>query len=1731
MRNPFSGKKWRKFQLSRLFSTSSVAIKMHVIDVHVIQDGRSVIDKWLIVLCLGAGQTRNMALDRRYLSFNLTPVAGVAAHISQNGQPLSAPTSSCVLSPLPLSGTISLPVTAFGCFLVCHQGGRYLFNKQHDMNLHELKPDDTSQLIESWNKELLLCIRDSYIEMVLEFQKLRKDFLTSSIEFNSARAVSIIMQAYGDKIYSFWPRSKERSVACNGHGAIIPNSSYSKATEEDWVSLIEQVIRPFYKRLVDLPVWQLYNGNAVKADEGMFLSQLGSGNDDNLPPASVCSFIKEHYPVFSVPWELVKEIQAIGVKVREIKPKMVRNLLKSSTSVLLRSIETYVDVLNYCLSDIQLQRSSEGFESGAPGVMGAMPVENLDMSTNVDPSSSSNMQRSHHNVIQSSSSSGGDALEMVTYFGKALYVFGRGVVEDIGRAGGPLGHVATTSGGGIYADRSLPSIAAELKGMPFPTATKSLTRLGISELWVGNREQQLLMRPLADNFVHPQCLEKPLLADFLFDQTVHRFLKLKTFSAHLLSNHLRHLFDEEWVKFVIDSNNTPWVSWDSNTELRGGGPRPEWIRLFWKTFREIKGDLALVSDWPLIPAFLNHPVLCRVKENQSVFIPPVMDVHPISGVSNLDSEGESSGHDFTISDRLESFGNDIVDLQLSKSYLNAFELTKSRYPWLLSVLYQLNIPVYDMSFLECGAASYFFPAPGQSLGQVIVSKLLANKHAGYFFEPATLSNEDRDRLFTLFASDSVSSTICVYKREELDMLRELPIYKTVMNSYTRLVGSDHCTVSPTAFFHPKDERCLSYSKDENLFLHALGVRELNDQEVLVKFALPGFEGKTVGEQEDILLYLYMNWKDLQLDSNTVNTLKETNFVSNANELCAELFKPRDLLDPSDSLLRSVFSGVQNKFPSERFTTDGWLRILRKVGLCTSSQADTIIECARKVELLGSQAMAHREDPEDFEAEFSSPRFEISLELWSLAGSVLDSIFSNFATLYDNAFCEKISRIAFIPAEKGLPCIGGKKGGKRVLSSYGEVILLKDWPLAWSSAPILTKQNAVPPEYSWGSLHLRSPPAFPSVLKHLQVVGRNNGEDTLAHWPTTSGMMTVEDASFEVLKYLDKIWGTLSSSDIMELQKVAFIPVANGTRLVTVRSLFVRLTSNLSPFAFELPSLYLPFVKILKEIGIQEVLSVTYAGDLLLNIQKSCGYQRLNPNELRAVMEILNFICDGETLTRSNTSNWAFDVIVPDDGCRLVLARSCVYVDPNGSQFLGNIDVSRLRFSHPKLPETTCLALGIKKLSDVVVEELDDEQKLEIVDQIGPVSMNKITDKLLSPLLQDAVWIVMNSITNQFPLSEGLPLSKLQSLLGHVAKSLKFVQCLHTRFLLLPKFLDVTRIAKSSAIAGWEGTRRHRTIHFVDKSKSRILVADPPSYMSIYDVIAIVVSQVLEAPAVLPIGPLFACPGGSEKAILNALKLGSEFGAFKHDSRNNVLAGKELLPQDALRVQFLPLRPFYTGEIVAWKTGRDGEKLKYGRVPEDVRPSAGQALYRFPVEISPEETQVLLSTQVFSFKSVSMEDVASLSSSAESNESIAGDEIFLQEAKDNEGKGVHKVAKELQYGKVSSTELVQAVHDMLSAAGINMDAEKQTLLQASLTLQEQFHESQVALLVEQEKADAAIKEADAAKAAWSCRICLSNEVNTTIVPCGHVLCHRCSSAVTRCPFCRCQVSRTMKIYRP
>ncbi|KAL3718738.1 hypothetical protein ACJRO7_003791 [Eucalyptus globulus] len=1722
-RNPFSEKKWRKFQISRLFSSSNTSTKVQSIDVIVHKGATRVVDRWLVVLSLGSGQTRNMALDRKYMAYNLTPVAGVAAHVSRDGHPVICPGSS-ILSPLPLSSDIHLPVTVLGCFLVCHNKGRYLFRYQDKKELVDIVLDAGDQLIETWNRELMSCVLDSYAEMVMELQKLRREPSNSVIEPGLAHVLSLSVKAYGDQIYSFWPKSALTDQHTSESGLVAINGPRA-----DWECIVQQLIRPFYARAVDLPVWQLYSGNLVKASEGMFLSQPGSAVGGNLLPATVCDFVKEQYPVFSVSWELVAEIQSVGVTVQEIKPKMVRDLLRArSSSPVLRSVDTYVDVMEYCLSDIHFTEPTNSNEdSTSVGGSNNHSISNESTSAGAGAASLSVSNFRSPNQSTHGANSSGDALEMVTSLGKALFDFSRGVVEDIGRAGVPLiprnSNSAISNGGNGIVDHKLLFVAAELKGLPCPTAAEHLTRLGITELWLGSREQQELMVPLAAKFIHAKVMDRSILIEIFSNSTLQYLLKLQNFSLPLLSRHMKLLFHENWVAHVMATNLAPWFSWE-NTPGSGteGGPSPEWIKLFWKNFNGSLSDLSLFSDWPLIPAFLGRSILCRVKESHLIFIPP-----PLTDPSSLEIvDSEDNRTEFVLNSPSESIS--------TLPYITAFKAVKFKYPWLLSLLNQCSIPTFDTAFIECAASCNCLPPLGHSLGKVITSKLVAARKASYVPELTSFSASDRDELFSLFANDFLSNR-SIYDSEELEAIRLLPIYKTVAGAYSGLCNENHCIISSNSFLKPSHEHCLAYDTEstEGQLLRALGIPELHDQQILVRFALPGYDKKPQAEQEDILFYINTKWHDIQVESSVIESLKETKFIRSADEFSPDLFVAKDLFDPSDSLLASVFSGERRKFPGERFSTDGWLHILRKIGLRTATEVDIILECANRVEYLATEWMKGIGDSDDIGTDLVNSQNGVPMEIYALAGSVVDSIFANFAVLYGNNFCNNLGKIACIPAELGFPSVAGRKGGKRVLTSYSDAILLKDWPLAWSCSPILTRQSFIPPEYSWGSFYLKSPPDFSRVLKHLQVIGRNGGEDTLAHWPIASGMMTVNDATLVILKYLDKLWDSLSSSDITELQKVAFLPAANGTRLVTADSLFVRLTINLSPFAFELPSIYLPYIKLLKDLGLQDMLSVKSAKSLLSDLQKTCGYQRLNPNELRAVMEILYFFSDG-IVDVNVTDGLALksEAVVPDDGCRLVHAQSCVYIDSHGSQFVKYIDTSRLRFVHPLITDKICEALGIRKLSDVVIEELCQREQLQTLDCIRSVPLAAIKNRLRSLSLHSAICTIVKSMSRYVPALSHLNLELIQKTLDTVAGKLQFVKSLNTQFILLPGHIEITRVDKESYFPGWEGGSPHRTLYFVDQAKACIMIAEPPACISVLDVIAIVVSQLLGSPIPLPIASLFFSPEGSESIVVDVMKICSDKRELEQRHWSNSLLGKEIQPQDAMQVQFHPLRPFYRGEIVAWRL-QNGEKLRYGRVPEDVSPSAGQALYRLKVETMAGVTELLLSSQVFSFKNISMGIAVSSSSLQDDAPAVIGrrTHIAMSENSGTERARSSQSCQELRYGRVSAGELVQAVQELLSAAGIHMDVEKQSLLQNTISLQDQLKESQAALLLEQEKADVASKEADMAKAAWVCRVCLSAEVDVAIVPCGHVLCRRCSSAVSRCPFCRLQVMKTMKIFRP
>ena len=90
------------------------------------------------------------------------------------------------------------------------------------------------------------------------------------------------------------------------------------------------------------------------------------------------------------------------------------------------------------------------------------------------------------------------------------------------------------------------------------------------------------------------------------------------------------------------------------------------------------------------------------------------------------------------------------------------------------------------------------------------------------------------------------------------------------------------------------------------------------------------------------------------------------------------------------------------------------------------------------------------------------------------------------------------------------------------------------------------------------------------------------ERIAATWPATAG--SIEDACSAMLLFMKS--NGITSSQKPQLRRLAFVPVANGTRLVPPTSLFARLKRDLAPFAYQLPFAFVGHSEVLVQIGME-----------------------------------------------------------------------------------------------------------------------------------------------------------------------------------------------------------------------------------------------------------------------------------------------------------------------------------------------------------------------------------------------------------------------------------------------------------------------------------------------------------------------------------------------------------------
>jgi sacsin len=608
-------------------------------------------------------------------------------------------------------------------------------------------------------------------------------------------------------------------------------------------------------------------------------------------------------------------------------------------------------------------------------------------------------------------------------------------------------------------------------------------------------------------------------------------------------------------------------------------------------------------------------------------------------------------------------------------------------------------------------------------------------------------------------------------------------------------------------------------------------------------------------------------------------------------------------------------------------------------------------------------------------------------------------------------------------------------------------------LVWSVMPVLQVGGSGPNEMMRMQLKMLSPPPLALVLQNLA----NIRPETVDRWPLQS--LSVEACYQKTYEYLWARWADIGHDDRRTLRHLACVPV-NDT-LVKPSRIFCRLSGDLSPFMFELPRHLGAHEPLLKALGAREAPSHDDLVTFLHELGAECDGHALNPNELTAVVKVL------ETLTELRTrSSGLPNLLVPDVGGTLVKAASCFLCGDRA--LLQRVDRNLLHLAHPSLSSAVCASVGIGQLREALEERLEgDAEPFFCHSDLEGL----LTKRLQSPALASAIV----SIAQHDSLTAQGVSRDLGGLKVVVARTLR------TRLFLRPRGV---RVGGGGESVGEEGDMQGldvsaedgaEVLYFVDMRKRRILVSDSlPSSIDVYNVLAKAVNQVLQGKLAHELLALSVALRAEPDEVASSLaRLGISIERSQYDVALACRGrpGAALLPLDAALVTLQPHRRFQPGDIVAWndaeQVARYGIVVDAGAGEAEGKGAAGKTgIRRLQIRVSAGEVAPMLSSDIMCFKPTSGghsdpagpicgNDCPPLSSLQPSR----GAEAFLQHPDEQGGQGGHGGGEGEEGGggrgggAVSAQEVAGAVERLLGRLDVPLSLEKKELLQSVLELKE------------------------------------------------------------------------------
>ncbi|KAG6965485.1 hypothetical protein JG688_00007167, partial [Phytophthora aleatoria] len=1038
-----------------------------------------------------------------------------------------------------------------------------------------------------------------------------------------------------------------------------------------------------------------------------------------------------------------------------------------------------------------------------------------------------------------------------------------------------------------------------------------------------------------------------------------------------------------------------------------------------------------------------------------------------------------------------------------------------------NVLLELNVSMMELAYLG-GQERDIVPRSAE-VGLVVLDGIFASVWEELAWEELT---ETHAVLIAEFFAHN-GETNGGYNRVQLEKLKQLPIFVNIRNKPCAIHGGQDFFLIPPDLnltdipLPPDAQQCFLKSNPRlNAFYKDLGVDEMSDSKLLI-YVLPMFNELLESQRDQVMHILLQKWQSLRGNAELAALLKTSALFRDDESEDASYRPASAYCDPRNKVLATIYAGVRGQFPAQRYRTPEWLDLMGEIGLQTEVTVDIFVECAQRIDgqFSGKQALS----PEDEH----------------LITTLHEFFVQNFDKFdRSRSFFERITPLSFVPAVVYENVLQSSNGGavdskregqftsRSVVRKYSDCATPDDQALVYSTMPILANV-ALPTRVLYSRLGIKSPPPQDQVVRHLLSI--TNGNRAMSSrsldWQFFLPMVEVFQAIF---KFLQENWGELRAETQQRLANAAVIPV--GSTLVKGSRLFFHLGENLAPLMFEVPRVFGAYDTLFRHMGSKEAPEVSDYIRLLRDLKEECCDHPLNLNELIAAARAIDLLVTAMVESNYRLSLEEKNSIFLPSGTA-VMQSMLVMAFNDSASLCSGVDLTELHVVHPRISTRCCKMLGVPGITSIVTEELDGgENPTELLASDDIAHFNSV---LASQQFADGLRKIITAQQQKassydafgfIPDFEDLN----QRIMNLATYEVKCVAELHSRFIAKLGFparrIDVTKTERQSSLSFLDQTRRRI---FITK---RTLEAHSEMGMRASHLVARCINQllggVLQDCSVLE--SILTCDEMEIPDVLQLLDIYEDPVLIVEKLRG--VLGQPLCEADCANVELAPLRSCLPGELIAVED--ENGTLCYGKILRE-EPSGVAGVSRYEVKVNSSSTRWMLATQLYFFRSARVGTSGSSASvrTGRQAENVAANHLenvalpasvvaIAPEAQGNEiTTGFPSV--NAPTAVVPSANVLSAVNDLLSRLNVTLDTSVEDLMAENLRLQRRLEVAEAGRRAAAAQIDTVIREKKEVQDSLVCAVCLENQVNRVLIPCGHIYCASCVQQLPRpsCPICR------------